>query len=386
MFTAQAPVGQWALGMQLAIVVAIAAFFGVLTRSYRLSEVRLWAVGWAVNALALLAMLLRPAARGLPLLSVLLTLVYMCGKTSFALLMVGGARHHLRPSSVFPLRPLQLGVIVGAWGLAFSAVAPLLRGVAPAQSAMVGGIFVYGAVWVVRNPRFARSAWLGWAFLVEGLLFLHYAVVLTPAIVGGRPLLPWVGYASFLDGVAELLVALSALVAIEGSSAQQLRQVNQELLQSRDRLRRMVDVDPLTFLGNRSALQRDTPELGRSGGAVVFLDLDDFKEINDRHGHATGDTCLRRVARLTQEVFRSGDQTYRWGGDEFLVIAPGLGLTAAHERADQLVAQLAAPCADCPGVQVAVGISVLEPGGDVNAAIDEADRRMYANKREGKRR
>lgn len=108
------------------------------------------------------------------------------------------------------------------------------------------------------------------------------------------------------------------------------------------RLSAEAKVDPLTGLANRRGLEeRLASEVvaAHQGGvrlSIVLLDLDRFKEVNDRWGHEAGDTALRSVARIVRDSVRPGDATGRWGGEELLVILPGAGLRVAADVAERI--------------------------------------------------
>jgi diguanylate cyclase (GGDEF)-like protein len=141
--------------------------------------------------------------------------------------------------------------------------------------------------------------------------------------------------------------------------------------------------DGLTDLPNVRAFQDEFPlEVAaavRYGDplALALLDVDDFKLINDRHGHPQGDRILKRVAAVLREA-RAGDRPYRLGGDEF-------ALLLAHTDADgarTLVARLCRKLADA-GVKVSVGVSGLRPGLQADTLRAEADAALYEAKRHG---
>jgi diguanylate cyclase (GGDEF)-like protein len=217
--------------------------------------------------------------------------------------------------------------------------------------------------------------------MVEGLLFIHYVPILAPVVWGSQPMFSYVRYGSFFDAVAELLIALASLVALQDRIVEELRYANEELVASQERLRQLIDLDPLTSLMNRRGFRRELVRLEASGSAIIFLDINNFKAINDRFGHSAGDACLKRMARVLTQCFRLDDALFRWGGDEFLVMAPGLDIEGTGKRVAHLCALLGQPETDTPMFEIAVGVALLSPGGDATAALHEADARMYIDKR-----
>jgi diguanylate cyclase (GGDEF)-like protein len=147
----------------------------------------------------------------------------------------------------------------------------------------------------------------------------------------------------------------------------------------------MARRDALTDALNRHAFQALAARR-RSGesGSVVIVDIDDLKPINDRFGHASGDDAIRATARAIRSLVRSDDAVFRWGGDEFLVLLPGLGPQEAGRRFEELERRLAQ--AELPGVgawplRVSVGITPLESTEQLEAAVARADALMYERKR-----
>jgi len=153
-----------------------------------------------------------------------------------------------------------------------------------------------------------------------------------------------------------------------------------------------VTHDGLTGLANRSAfvgaVEARAP--GDDVTAVLYLDLDDFKPVNDTHGHALGDRVLAEVATRLRHAVRPTDVVARIGGDEFAVLCPAIGdLDAAQALADRLVAAVSQPI-DIEDVEVHVGLSVgiaaLVDGDDADQVLDRADAALRGAKGAGKRR
>ena len=156
-----------------------------------------------------------------------------------------------------------------------------------------------------------------------------------------------------------------------------------------DALSRAVDTDPLTGLHNRrmfeSWLLRPAPDAG-TNTALLLVDVDDFKEVNDTFGHDCGDQVLRMVANLMASSIRAGDVAIRHGGDEFALLIEGDHLLRAtvEERAEQLIAAIgAAPWSDvAPGLTVSVSIGVgLSARASAAELYKIADAALYRAKR-----
>ena len=160
---------------------------------------------------------------------------------------------------------------------------------------------------------------------------------------------------------------------------------------------RLAATDLLTGLMNRRAFASMMQgELGRSQRhgyplAVTLLDVDHFKQVNDRHGHVCGDRVLSAVGELLRDNLRLGDLAARWGGEEFVVAFTSTsheGALIGCERLRQGVEGL--NITDGKGNRIPVtasfGIAIRQDGEELDALIDRADRAMYASKSAGRNR
>jgi diguanylate cyclase (GGDEF)-like protein/PAS domain S-box-containing protein len=159
-------------------------------------------------------------------------------------------------------------------------------------------------------------------------------------------------------------------------------------------VRRLALTDPLTGVGNRrrldEALRTEISRMHRYDGrlSAVMTDLDHFKRINDRHGHQVGDQVLQEFARLLQSHCRDIDLVARFGGEEFVILMPEVGLDEARACAERMRATLAQatipPLAE--PVTASFGVAELAPGEDGEALLRRADEALYAGKAAGRDR
>lgn len=193
-----------------------------------------------------------------------------------------------------------------------------------------------------------------------------------------------------------LAVRIGRLRARLVEQRRSLEQQRTELGEALERIRTLATRDELTGLLNRRAamehMQRELAVRARPEPmmSVALIDLDHFKRINDEHGHAGGDTVLRRFGEATQSVLRAGDLLARWGGEEFLLVMPATGVgqaSAALQRIRQAVSNLSLDEV-APGMKVTFSAGASECLGphDLEAAIARADAAMYSAKRAGRDR
>jgi diguanylate cyclase (GGDEF)-like protein len=176
--------------------------------------------------------------------------------------------------------------------------------------------------------------------------------------------------------------------------AQEVERLERELSAAHRQMAELAacaDVDPLTEVLNRRGFER---ELARSlayvkrhgtSAALLYIDLDDFKSVNDRHGHAGGDAVLKGVASVLKRHTRASDLVARVGGDEFVILLWNCDEANAQTKALILEAAIARTTAMHAGASLtaaaSVGSALLLPLYRPAETIDRADRAMYARKR-----
>lgn len=194
-------------------------------------------------------------------------------------------------------------------------------------------------------------------------------------------------------------VRQARLIALNTSLEQQvacktasLRDALQRAEKTNVMISHMADHDPLTGLLNRRRMHKEVvsavSHAKRYGGpfALVFVDLDRFKTINDSHGHDAGDRYLSGFAALLEQVTRESDRIGRWGGDEFVVLLPQATRQSAEQFVKRLNERLGRDSIDIGPARViasaSVGIAVHpSDGADPEALLAHADREMYRVKR-----
>ena len=245
----------------------------------------------------------------------------------------------------------------------------------------------------VRNSvRFAILGVVAGTLMPLGLLI--YAAVLPP--LDSRSIDPvHLFTVMFIGGVSVLGVAGWVL----GRKEDRLASRNQSLAELTARLQALSTTDPLTGIPNRRALdERIDNEFERSKRygaslAVVMIDLDRFKGLNDKHGHAAGDAVLREVAHILDVEKRRGDTVARYGGEEFVALLPHADAAAAQAWAERVRMRLATTVVELGRVMLrttaSFGVAAIDRRGDLagsESLLESADRALYQAKERGRNR
>ncbi len=160
-----------------------------------------------------------------------------------------------------------------------------------------------------------------------------------------------------------------------------------------DRARALAERDTLTALGNRRHLERRAAELilqlppEGEPLSLALVDLDHFKQVNDRHGHAAGDRVLVQLAQLLRDNTRHGDVLARHGGEEFVILLPGMGAARAQEVCERLRQRVAAHAWGLAAADTAITVSIglaCTPPFDLADLLARADAALYRAKNAGR--
>jgi diguanylate cyclase (GGDEF)-like protein len=233
------------------------------------------------------------------------------------------------------------------------------------------------AVW--RGSRYARFFLVGWTPL---LLVSGFG---SAQMYGQFASWTWVDSARIAVGAFEAIVLSFGLI-------DRTLVVRME----RDQARRLAELDPLTSLLNRRAwiaqVQGLLSNSAQSGQALtlIFVDLDHFKALNDRYGHAAGDEALLRIAETLHGTLRPGDQLGRYGGDEFVAALPHCTTDSARHIADRILSGingLTIPTDDRGStLGASIGIATLQRSERIEGLLARADHAMYTAKSLGRNR
>jgi diguanylate cyclase (GGDEF)-like protein len=286
------------------------------------------------------------------------------------------------------LPPRQLKASEAPYTVVMCVAAVLLWGwLAPDQSVLLAGVQAAGMIYLgMMVPRPHADA---------GLVAVTVAYLGSQLLAGVRGDDAWQA-----AGLAATDLALGALLlGIRVTAEREVGERTQALAAANERLEQLARTDPLTGLANRrrleAALAGAWAHADRTGRpvAALMIDIDYFKQYNDRYGHLRGDACLQRVAGVLAAGARDTDLAARYGGEEFSVILPDTDLEAAHRIADRVraeIAGLAVEHALSPfGIlTVSVGVAAAVPGHGVatDDLIGQADDGLYRAKREGRNR
>ena len=201
--------------------------------------------------------------------------------------------------------------------------------------------------------------------------------------------LSYLQFTSVFDLLFEILLGFGTVMVLMEGVRREVELANKKLMEARDKLELLVQMDPLTEALNRHAFHSllRRPESGQdtaTSGSVAVIDIDNLKPINDTMGHTAGDKAIRAVARAMRSLVRADDMLFRWGGDEFLVLMFKLPEAEASRRMDQLNRILEENAERWIGIRLTVtvshGVAGFNSLTELGQAIETADKAMYAQR------
>lgn len=236
-------------------------------------------------------------------------------------------------------------------------------------------------------------------FAVPGMIIMNLIFVcagfgspLIYCIIGHSAMLLDIAVANIFiqydDLVMMYLFNLPCIVAI-CTMHQMMQRVYMEQYLNRQQLEHMVVYDQLTKVNNRNKLK----ELSNLNGEMIvfsdidvsmlLMDIDFFKQVNDKYGHEAGDVVLVHLAKLLKETVRVTDYVIRWGGEEFLIILPGCAVSQACHIAEKIRTKVEESDNEICPITISVGVA-QHRGGDYHDTIKKADEALYKAKNTGR--
>lgn len=287
-----------------------------------------------------------------------------------------------------PLTPR--GVLLVASAPLVTMIWACLQG-SQAVRSMVGSLAIAGATALIAREllRAGSSSRVavrttGWVYAATMIFFLVRAAAIA---AGSEPELALQSdhftSASLLWSLAMILATTLGMALMAGERLQ-------------EELNHQASRDPLTGALNRRAFallaQKAMAHSRRQGNglAVLAMDLDHFKQINDRHGHAVGDAYLCRFVAIAERSLRAEDVVCRFGGEEFVALMPGASLSQALLAAERLRTAFAQEVRSDPALPLAatvsIGVGELAEGETIEGLLQRADAALYCAKRSGRNR
>ena len=363
----------------------LAAIFLYLSRGK--GNRALHAAGVAFVFLSLsLASLLLLSRRGLPFENFL----YQYWKTLFIAALIVAARRMDRNTAL--ARPLTVTAVVA---LPISLAVVFWSGQGPLFYAIHSGLLAIAWSAIAVLIFGSRSSGLGKRFaalLAVGTAAFRaaYAVFYALATVPGQHD-SFLLYAGFYDLFLEMLFGIGMIIWAMEETEARLSVIHARALDDTRRRKRLALIDPLTEVYNRHFFDEIRPSLDReaAGGTVVLVDVDELKTINDTQGHDEGDKAIWTIATGIKKLIRGADFLIRWGGDEFLVILPGMDEDIAKRRF-YLLPQKIEEVRQTPRLRerayprflaASVGVATFSRRITIEDAIEKADAVMYERKK-----
>ena len=370
-----------------------------------------WSSAWVALFAALFALVLRymllptfvgPLTDGAVLSNVCYFFYQFC-KLAFLILVLRGTLLYVGGLADPPIGYLRyFWIAAGAVALISVALSDGLVGVLFWQAAANLLVFGWCTLKFMRLPptRHSLGTRVTSLFLaLTTLLWAAYVLAFThrffPGLgVGATAWGVFSGRNTYYDLILNMLLAFGMVLVLFEDARRELDGAHRELRIAHEQLLRESLVDSLTGAYNRRAYMEGAglESLQGSFGALAVFDLDNLKDVNDRHGHKYGDALLRHFAANLRAGLRPSDKLYRLGGDEFLLVVPRAVAPVLEKRLREIIA--AAPPLDYADnrlsfeIKASIGVADFKSIEALEAAVHEADRAMYQAKdrRKGKGR
>ena len=393
---------------QVGTVLLLVVLF-VLLRRYadRRAYFYSWSSAWVALFASLFALVLRylllPQAFG-PLtdaaaLTRICYFAYQFGKLAFLILLLRGTLLYVGGLADPPLGYLRLlWMSAGAIALISVSLSSDLVGVLYWQGFANVAVFGWCSYALMRLPRARHSLGTratGVFFTLTTVLWLAYLLAFThhffPQLgVGSSAWGFFTGRNTYYDLILEMLLAFGMVLVLFEDARREIDGAHRELRIAHEQLLRESLVDSLTGAYNRRAFTEGAglEDVHGSFGALAVFDLDNLKDVNDKHGHRYGDALLRHFASILRAGLRPSDKLYRLGGDEFLLVVPRAIAPVVEKRMREIIAAGAPLTFADSGVTLevsaSIGVADFKSVEQLEAAVHTADSAMYDAKRSRK--
>ena len=379
------------LAIQCVGILLITLLSLFIQSSIKSLSLRYWTASWASLSAALISLFIGFHIEPNPKL---LYSFYFFGEYLFGLLFIAGChiqvcRAPLHKRSIYFLIPVLIIALVLPYVSRDFNDLFMIHAVIVALLFLMAFLALLGGFKRRERTPGVRVMLTALGFLSLG--FVHYIPVFgaRKGLWGYTVPVSYFQYTSMFDLFFEILLGFGTVMVLMESVRREVELANQNLMEARDKLELLAQMDPLTEALNRHAFHSllRKPENGqesKTSGSVAVIDIDNLKPINDTFGHAAGDKAIRSVARAMRSLVRADDMLFRWGGDEFLVLMFNLPETEAQRRMEKLNTLLAENSNGWMRVPTTVTVSFGVAGfsalTELGNAIEAADKAMYAQR------
>jgi len=379
------------LAIQCVGVLLITLLSNFMRSSIKSHALKYWTASWAILSASLLSLFIGFRRAGQP---PIFYSAYFLGEYVFALLFIAGCRSQVSGASLTKRHSYFL-IPAAVFSLVLPYVSRDFNDLFMIHAAILSVLFMVSYFTLRLGTRSEDKTpgiqVMSVALFLLAIGFLHYLPVFAArkGLLGITLPLSYLQYSSVFDLLFEILLGFGTVMVLMEGVRNEVQLANRKLLEARDQLELLVQMDPLTEALNRHAFHsllrrpEGTHDTATSG-SVAVLDIDNLKPINDTWGHTVGDKAIRAVARAMRSLVRADDMLFRWGGDEFLVLMFKLPQPEASRRIAKLNQILAENSDRWIGMPVSVTVSFGVAGftslRDLGQAIEQADKAMYAQR------